>query len=486
MMEPIEFAQVMNRRHFLERSRLGLGALALGSLVGKSPASAAAASIPDTSHIPGQHFAPKAKRIIYLFQSGAPSQFETFDYKPKLHAMRGEELPASVRMGQRLTTMTSGQSSFPLVPSIYPFSQHGSSGAWISDRLPYTAKMADDLCIIRTMYTEAINHDPAVTFFQTGSQLAGRPSAGAWVAYGLGSLNQDLPAFVVMVSRDTSRKADQPLYDRLWGSGFLPTHFQGVKLRSAKDPVLYLANPAGCDRQMRREMLDDVAQLNEMSYAQVGDPEIQTRIAQYELAFRMQSAVPELTDISDEPEHILDLYGPQVRTPGTYARNCLLARRLIERDVRFVQLYHMGWDQHLELPTNLAKQCLDTDQPSAGLIQDLKQRGLLEDTLVIWGGEFGRTVYSQGPLTATNYGRDHHPRCFSIWLAGAGILPGNIYGETDDFSYNIAGNPVHVHDLQATLLHLMGLDHERLTYRFQGRDYRLTDVHGEIVRPILS
>jgi hypothetical protein len=484
-MESIEVAQHLNRRHFLERSGFGLGALALGSLVGNR-ASQALAKASTPSHALAPHFAPKAKRIIYLFQSGAPSQFETLDYKPKLFELRGQELPASVRMGQRLTTMTSGQSTFPLVPTLFPFQQHGECGAWISDLLPHTAAMADDLCIVRSMYTEAINHDPAITFFQTGSQLAGRPSAGAWVAYGLGSLNQDLPAYVVMVSRDMSRKADQPLYDRLWGSGFLPTHFQGVKLRSGKDPVLYLANPAGCNRQLRREMLDDLSELNELSYARIGDPEIQTRIAQYELAFRMQSAVPELTDISDEPEHILDLYGPDVRKPGTYARNCLLARRLVERDVRFVQLYHMGWDQHLQLPTNIAKQCLDTDQPSAGLIHDLKQRGLLEDTLVIWGGEFGRTVYSQGALTANDYGRDHHPRCFSIWLAGAGIRPGKTYGMTDDFSYNIVENPVHVHDLQATMLHLLGLDHTRLTYRFQGRDYRLTDVHGEVVRAILS
>jgi hypothetical protein len=482
-MDTVQIAQTMNRRLFLNRSRLGLGALAVGSLIRGCPVRAASAN---STHGPTPHFAPKAKRVIYLFQSGAPSQFETFDYKPKLQELRGQELPASVRMGQRLTTMTSGQSSFPLVPSIYPFHQHGQSGAWICDRLPHTAKIADDICIVRSMFTEAINHDPAVTFFQTGSQLAGRPSAGAWVAYGLGSLNQDLPSFVVMVSRDMSRKADQPLYDRLWGSGFLPTHYQGVKLRSGKDPVLYLANPAGCDPELRRDMLDEIAELNQSSYSQIGDPEIQTRIAQYELAFRMQSAVPELTDISDEPDHILDLYGPQVRKPGTYARNCLLARRLAERDVRFIQLYHMGWDQHLDLPLNLAKQCEDTDQPSAALIQDLKQRGLLNDTLVVWGGEFGRTVYSQGPLTVTNYGRDHHPRCFTIWMAGAGISSGKIYGETDDFSYNVAQDPVHVHDLQATMLYLLGLDHERLIYRFQGRDYRLTDVHGEVVHSILS
>jgi hypothetical protein len=481
----IEIAQAMNRRHFLGHSRLALGTLALGSLMGESD-QAAASSVPRQVLSQKPHFSPKAKRVIYLFQSGAPSQFETFDYKPKLNELRGQDLPASVRMGQRLTTMTSGQASFPMAPSMFPFSQHGQGGAWVSDLLPHTAKAADDLCIVRSMFTEAINHDPAVTFFQTGSQLAGRPSAGAWVAYGLGSLNRDLPAFVVMISRDKSRPADQPLYDRLWGSGFLPTKYQGVKLRSGKDPVLYLANPAGCNRQLRREMLDDLSALNDMSFHRMGDPEIHTRIAQYELAFRMQSAVPELTDVSDEPQHILDLYGPQVTQPGTYARNCLLARRLIERDVRFVQLYHMGWDQHLTLPKNIAKQCLDTDQPSAGLIQDLKQRGLLEDTLVIWGGEFGRTVYSQGPLTATDYGRDHHPRCFSIWLAGAGVRPGLTYGATDDFSYNIIENPVHVHDLQATLLYLLGLDHTRLTYRFQGREYRLTDVFGEVVHSILS
>ena len=484
-MDRIQIAQAMNRRHFLDRSRLAIGSLALSSLWGSGERSAAASPSP-APFTPHTHFPPKAKRIIYLFQSGAPSQFETFDDKPNLRERRGQDLPESVRKGQRLTTMTSGQSSFPIAPSIFPFQQHGKCGARVSDLLPHTAKIVDDVCIIRSMHTEAINHDPAVTFVQTGSQLAGRPSAGAWVAYGLGSMNQDLPAFVVMISRDKTRPADQPLYDRLWGSGFLPTQYQGVKLRSGKDPVLYLANPAGCDRQLRREMLDDLADLNELNYVHTGDPEIHTRVAQYELAFRMQSAVPELTDISDEPDHILDLYGPEVRKPGTYARNCLLARRLAERDVRFIQLYHMGWDQHSDLPKNIAKQCGDTDQPSAGLVADLKQRGLLDDTLVIWGGEFGRTVYSQGPLTATDYGRDHHPRCFSIWMAGAGIRPGLTYGATDDFSYNITENPVHVHDLQATLLHLLGLDHTRLTYQFQGRDYRLTDVHGEVVRPILS
>lgn len=476
-------AQALNRRHFLQGAGAGLGALALGSLAAQD-GRATAASLNTSLGKP--HCEPKAKRVIYLFQSGAPSQFETFDYKPKLRDLRGQELPASVRMGQRLTTMTSGQSSFPMAPSIFGFKKYGQQGAWVSDLMPHTAKMVDDLCIVRSMYTEAINHDPAVTFFQTGSQLAGRPSAGAWVAYGLGRLNQDLPAFIVMISRDSTRSADQPLYDRLWGSGFLPTQYQGVKLRSGNDPVLYLANPAGCDRQMRRDMLDDLAALNENSYSAIGDPEIQTRIAQYELAFRMQSAVPELTDISSEPEHILNMYGPEVHKPGSYARNCLLARRLIERDVRFVQLYHMGWDQHGDLPKNIAKQCVATDQPSAALVQDLKQRGLLDDTLIIWGGEFGRTVYSQGTLTDTNYGRDHHPRCFTIWLAGGGIRPGITYGATDDFSYNITENPMHVHDLQATMLHLLGINHLKLTYRFQGRDYRLTDIHGNVVQSIMA
>ena len=486
-MDTQAIAQAVNRRQFLQGTAAGIGAAALTSMIGlPSPVAASSTATSGDLNQPLSHFTPKAKRVIYLFQSGAPSQFETLDYKPKLQELRGQDLPASIRMGQRLTTMTSGQSSFPVAPSIYPFRQHGQQGAWISDLLPHTAGIVDDLCIVRSMFTEAINHDPAVTFFQTGSQLAGRPSAGAWVAYGLGQLNKDLPSFVVMISRDPTRAADQPLYDRLWGSGFLPTQYQGVKLRSGNDPVLYLANPAGCDRQMRREMLDDLDALNEKSFASIGDPEIQTRIAQYEQAFRMQSAVPELTDISQEPEHILNLYGPEVRKPGTYARNCLLARRLIERDVRFVQLFHMGWDQHNELPINIAKQCSATDQPSAALVHDLKQRGLLDDTLIIWGGEFGRTVYSQGALSATNYGRDHHPRCFSIWMAGAGVRPGMTYGATDDFSYNIVENPVHVHDLQATMLHLLGLNHTNLTYRFQGRDYRLTDVSGEVVNAILS
>ena len=469
--------QTSNRRLFLKRAGTGLGALAMGALLQAE----AKASMP-----PPTQLAPRAKRVIYLFQSGAPSQFETLDEKPLLATMRGQELPASVRAGQRLTTMTSGQSGFPLASSAFKFQRYGSSGANVSELLPYTGAIADDICVVRSLYTEAINHDPAITFFQTGSQLAGRPSVGAWVAYGLGQINQELPAFIVLVSRGGAKANSQPLYDRLWGSGFLPTKHQGVKLRSGESPVLYLADPAGCSRQLRREMLDDIAELNETNFQRVGDPEITTRIAQYEQAFRMQTSVPELTDISSEPEHILNLYGPDVRKPGTYARNCLLARRMIERDVRFVQLYHMGWDQHSKLPSELPLQCRDTDQASAALVTDLKQRGLLDDTLVVWGGEFGRTAYSQGALTATDYGRDHHPRCFSMWLAGGGVRAGMTYGATDDFGYNVTENPVHVHDLHATLLHLLGIDHERLTYRFQGRDFRLTDVHGRVVNQLLS
>jgi hypothetical protein len=486
--DELKVAQQLNRRLFLSRSGLGLGALALGSLLDRDRARAAPApSAVATGGLPGlPHFPPKAKRVIYLFQSGAPSQLDLFDYKPALKEQRGKELPNSVRMGQRITTMTSGQKSLPVAPSVFKFAQHGRSGAWLSELLPHTAKVVDDLCFIKSMQTEAINHDPAITFVQTGSQLAGRPSMGAWVAYGLGSPNQDLPAFVVLVSRGTGNPADQPLYDRLWGSGFLPTRYQGVKLRSGKEPVLYLANPAGCSAQTRRQMLDDLGDLNRLRHAEAGDPEILTRVAQYELAYRMQSAVPELTDVSREPEHVLKLYGPEVRKPGSYAAHCLLARRLAERGVRFIQLYHMGWDQHGNLPKQIRGQCRDTDQASAALMQDLKQRGLLDDTLVIWGGEFGRTVYSQGQLTADNYGRDHHPRCYTVWLAGGGVRAGMIYGATDDFSYNIIRDPVEVYDLNATLLHLLGIDHTRLTYKFQGRNFRLTDVHGRVVKTLLA
>ena len=477
----------INRRAFLGTSS-GLGSIALASLLAPAGFTVPATATEETrfeSQI-GRHFASKAKRVIYLFQSGAPSQMDLFDWKPGLTDLRSTELPDSIRQGQRLTGMTSRQASFPIAPSKFPFRQRGESGAWISDLLPYTAKIADQLTFIKSMQTEAINHDPAVTFFQTGNQLAGRPSMGAWLSYGLGSESEDLPAFVAMVSNGTGNPNDQPLYDRLWGAGFLPSKFQGVKFRSVGDPVLYLSNPAGMDQGTRRRMLDDLSKLNAMKLAEYHDPEISTRISQYEMAYRMQTSVPELTDLSNEPAHIFEQYGPESKKPGTYAYNCLLARRLAERGVRFIQLFHKGWDQHANLPKAIAGQCRDTDQPSAALIADLEQRGMLEDTLVIWGGEFGRTVYCQGTLTAEDYGRDHHPRCFSIWMAGGGIKPGITWGETDEFSYNIAHNPVHVHDLHATMLHCLGIDHTRLTYRFQGRDYRLTDVHGKVVRNILA
>ena len=445
-------------------------------------ATAAMASLADAQ----THFAPKAKRVIYLFQSGAPSQIELFDHKPALAKLRGTELPDSIRRGQRLTGMTATQTSFPLVPSQFEFRQRGQSGAWVSDLMPHVAKIADKLCFIKSMNTEAINHDPAVTFFQTGFQLAGRPSIGSWLSYGLGTENQDLPAFVVMISQGTGNIADQPLYDRLWGSGFLPTKYQGVKFRSTGDPVLFLQNPEGVSAATRRRYLDDLASLNQLKLDQAGDPEITTRMAQYEMAFRMQSSVPELTDLSKESEATINRYGPEARTPGSYAANCLLARRLAERGVRFIQLFHRGWDQHNHLPGQIVNQCRDTDQGTAALIEDLSERGLLEDTLVVWGGEFGRTVYCQGKMTANDYGRDHHPRCFTVFLAGGGIKPGTSYGETDDFSYNIVKDPVHVHDLHATILKLLGVDHTKLTYKFQGRHFRLTDVHGEIVKPILA
>jgi hypothetical protein len=472
----------LNRRCFLDRSANGLGVAALASLLAKDHGVQA----DETNRNSRLHVPPKAKRVIYLFQSGGPSQMDLFDYKPQLAESYDRDLPDSVRQGQRFTTMTSGQGRFPIAPSIFRFAQHGQNGTWLSELLPHTAKVVDDLCIVRSMHTEAINHDPAVTFFQTGSQQPGRPSIGSWLSYGLGSENENLPAFVVLLSRGSGRPNCQPLYDRLWGSGFLPSQHQGVKFLSNADPVAYLANPAGIDATLRRKMLDDLAELNRRKFELAGDPEIATRIQQYELAYRMQSAVPELVDFSNESAATLEGYGPAVQVRGTYASNCLLARRLVERGVRFVQLYHMGWDQHGSLPKQLRGQCLDTDQASAALIQDLKQRGLLEDTLVVWGGEFGRTIYSQGQLTHDNYGRDHHPRCFSVWMAGGGVKPGLVYGETDDHSYNIVANPVHVHDLQATLLHLTGIDHKKLTFRFQGRDFRLTDVHGHIIEEILA
>jgi len=431
----------------------------------------------------GPHFAPKVKRVIYLFQSGAPSQLDLFDYKPLLNKMNGQELPESVRQGQRLTGMTSGQTSLPLAGSIFNFKQHGQSGAWMSDLMPHTAKITDELCFIKSMYTEAINHDPAVTFIQTGSQFPGRPSIGSWVSYGLGSDNANLPGFVVLVTKD---KFGQPLYSRLWGNGFLPSEHQGVQFRAGKNPVLFLSNPPGVSEKNRRTQLDHLNTLQQMQFDQMGDPEIKARMSQYEMAYRMQTSVPEIMDVSGEPDYIYDMYGEDSRKPGTYAANCLLARRLIEKDVKFVQLYHQGWDQHGNLPNAIKNQCKETDQPSAALIMDLKQRGLLEDTLVIWGGEFGRTNYSQGTLSANNYGRDHHPKCYTLFMAGAGIKAGMVYGSTDEFGYNIQENGVHVHDFQATLMHLLGVDHERLNYKYQGRRFRLTDVHGKVVKDILS
>jgi hypothetical protein len=479
-----DLARTWTRRELLRGSAGTLGLAALATLLQEDAQGASGRAAAGDGGLP--HFQPQARRVIYLFQSGAPSQMDLFDPKPGLKDLRGTELPSSIRRGQRLTTMTSTQASFPVAPSRFAFARHGRCGAWLSELLPHTAKVVDDLCFVRSLFTEAINHDPAVTFLQTGAQLAGRPSMGAWLAYGLGSENRDLPAFVVMVSQGSGNPNDQPLYDRLWGSGFLPTRYQGVKFRSAGDPVLFLSNPSGLDDATRRRQLDDLARLNRMRLEEQGDPEIATRIAQYELAYRMQTSVPDLTDVSREPGHIFELYGPDSRRPGTFAYNCLLARRLAERGVRFIQLFHRGWDQHLTLPKQIRGQCRDTDQPSAALIQDLKQRGLLDDTLVVWGGEFGRTVYCQGKLTADDYGRDHHPRCFTVWLAGGGIKPAITYGETDDYCYNIVKDPVHVHDLHATILHCLGIDHLRLTFKFQGRDFRLTDVHGNVVKALLA
>jgi hypothetical protein len=478
-----------DRRRFLTKTSLGLGAVAVGSLFGKSQGEAPVAGI-SAANIEQDilralpHIAPKAKRVLYLFMSGGPSQLETFDYKPKLYDMYGQSLPDSVRQGQRLTGMSANQASLPIVPSVFKFNQHGKSQTWVSELLPHTAEVVDDLCIIKTIHSEAINHDPALTFFQTGNQLPGRPSIGSWISYGLGAENNNLPTFIVLISKDASR--DQPLYSRLWGNGFLPSKYQGVQFRSGKDPVLFLNNPEGYEGSDRKEMLDYLTNLNEMQNSTYGDPEVDARIAQYEMAFKMQTSVPEVMDVSKETNEVFDMYGPGSRDSGTYAANCILARKLLEKDVKFVQLYHQGWDQHGDLPGGIAEQCKATDQATAALIKDLKRRGMLDDTLVIWGGEFGRTVYSQGKFEKDNYGRDHHPRCFSMWMAGAGVKGGFSYGETDDFSYNIVKDPVHVHDFQATLLHLMGIDHERFTYRFQGRRFRLTDVEGKVVRDILS
>jgi len=475
---------LLTRRHFFSRSSTGIGIAALAGLL--SGDLRAAGEAQPAAGLPGlPHFPPKAKRVIYLFQSGAPSQMELFDYKPRLAEFRGSELPDSIRMGQRLTGMTATQTSFPVAPSLFKFAQNGNSGAWVSELLPQTAKVADQLCFIKSMHTEAINHDPAVTFFQTGAQLAGRPSIGSWLSYGLGSENKDLPAFVVMISQGSGNPNDQPLYDRLWGSGFLPSKYQGVKFRSIGDPVLYLSNPPGFTGADRRRFIDDLSKLNRLELDEFGDPEISTRIAQYEMAYRMQTSVPDLTDLSKEPERTFELYGADARKPGTFAANCLLARRLAERGVRFIQLFHRGWDQHVKLPAQIVGQCKDTDQASAALVQDLKERGLLDDTLVIWGGEFGRTVYCQGKLTADDYGRDHHPRCFTVWMAGGGVKPGVTHGATDDYCYNITSDPVHVHDLQATILYCLGIDHTKLTFKFQGRHFRLTDIAGDVVKKVL-
>lgn len=484
-----EYGLMQTRRYFFGRMAAGLGTAALSTLLSDRLLASAAPAAPAAGgalpRVPWHH-APRARNAISLFMSGAPSQMDMYDYKPVMNDWYDKDLPETIRKGQRLTTMTSGQKRFPIAPTKYKFEQCGKSGMWVSQLLPYMKKIVDDATFIRSMYTEAINHDPAITFIQSGSQLPGRPSLGSWLSYGLGCDTSNLPSFVVMTPSWSGRKDAQALYTRLWGAGFLPSQYQGVALRAAGDPVLYLSNPDGVSDQSRRAMLDSLAKLNHQQHQAFGDPETLDRIAQYEMAFRMQTSVPELTDISREPKSVLDLYGPEVHKPGTFARSCLLARRLIERGVRFVQLFHRGWDQHGNIAGDLPNQCRDIDQPSFGLVTDLKQRGMLDETLVTWGGEFGRTVYCQGGLSRDNYGRDHHPRCFTTWAAGGGIKAGYVHGETDDFSYNIVDKPVHIHDMNATMLHLLGIDHERLTYRFQGRDFRLTDIHGELVRDIMA
>jgi uncharacterized protein (DUF1501 family) len=475
----------MTRRQLLGRAGMGIGGVALASLMNPKLLAAPAVKVPGT--LTATHFPAKAKRVIYLVMSGGPSHIDLLDYKPQLKQHQGEELPASIRMGQRVTGMTSGQKSFPCASSLFEFKQHGKSGTFVSELLPHVGSVVDDITIIKSMHTEAINHDPAITFLQTGSQQPGRPSLGAWLSYGLGSDNANLPAFIVMISQGSGNKTDQPIFSRLWGSGFIPSEHQGVRFRSGDDPVLYLSNPPGINAEARRQMLDGVGQLNQLAMEEVGDPEINTRIAQYEMAFRMQTSVPELTNLGTETQETLDMYGiDNSGVDGGFARNCLLARRMAERGVRFIQLMHRGWDQHSALPQQIRGQCKDVDRPAAALVKDLKQRGMLDDTLVVWGGEFGRTVYSQGALTKDNYGRDHHGRCFSIWVAGGGFKPGTSYGETDDFCYNIVKDPVHVHDLNATVLRTLGIDHLKLTYFFQGRDFRLTDVEGKVVSGLLA
>ena len=470
----------LNRRQFFSRTSAGLGAAALASLDARS--AIASGGLPNLPH-----HEPSAKRAIYLFMSGAPSQMDLWDHKPAMGDWFDKELPDSIRMGQRLTTMTSGQDRFPIAPSIYKFAPHGDSGTMVSELMPQMASKVDDIALIKSMYTEAINHDPAITYICTGNQLPGRASLGAWLSYGLGTENENLPAFLVMTASWTGRKEAQALYNRLWGSGFLPSKYQGVSLRSSGDPVLYLSNPPGLNADVRRRMLDSLATLNERTAERIGDPETDARIAQYEMAFRMQTSVPELARIDDEPQYILDMYGPDVTVPGTFANCCLLARRMAERGVRFTQIFHRGWDQHLNLPRDLPNQCRDVDQPSAALLSDLRQRGMLDDTLVVWGGEFGRTIYCQGKLTNDTYGRDHHPKCFTIWMAGGGIRGGVVHGETDEFSYNIVRDGVHIRDLNATILHQMGIDHERFVYPFQGLDQRLTGVEGgRVVAEVLA
>lgn len=477
------------RRQFFGRGARGLGGIALASLLGERAFGEPAENEPATGGLPGlPHFAPKAKRAIYLHMVGAPPQMELFDYKPQMKEWFDKDLPASIRMGQRLTTMTSGQTRFPIAPSAFKFEQYGKSGAWVSELMPYTAKMVDDLSIIRSLHTEAINHEPAITFIQTGNMIAGKPCIGSWIAYGLGSMNRDLPTFVVLNATHSNPKANvQAISARLWSAGFLSAQYAGVALRAGGDPVLFINNPDGLPAKIRRRMLDALSELNTVQYEKIGDPETRVRISQYEMAFRMQTSVPELTDLSKEPESTYQLYGEDARKGGTFANSCLMARRLIERDVRFVQVYHRGWDVHFTLPEVLPSQCKDVDRGCWALVQDLKSRGLLEDTLVVWGGEFGRTIYSQGKLSPADYGRDHHPRCFTLWMAGAGVKPGIVYGETDEFSYNIVRDPVHVRDFQATLLHLFGLDNERFTHKFQGLDQKLTGVEkANVVKAVLA
>jgi hypothetical protein len=479
----------MMRRRFLQSGTAGLGFAALAAMEGgldkNKPAATPNLVQPDILN--QTHHKAKAKRVIYLFMSGAPSQIDMFDYKPKMKDWFDKDLPENIRNGQRLTTMTSGQKRFPIAPSIYDFKQYGQSGAHVSELLPHTSKMVDDLAIVKSVWTEAINHDPAITYIQTGSQIPGRPSLGSWLSYGLGSMNKNLPEFMVLNSTWTGRKEAQALYQRLWSSGFLPSKHSGVSLRSKGDPVLYLSNPDGVDGNLRRQMLDSLQVMNEKVRAQYRDPETETRIAQYEMAYRMQTSMPDLVSFDNESKATLDMYGPDVHKPGTFAYNCLLARKMVEQDVRCIQIFHRGWDQHGSLPKDLPNQCRDIDQPSYALIQDLKQRGLLEDTLVVWGGEFGRTIYCQGGLSKTNYGRDHHPRCFTMWMAGAGIKGGVVHGETDEFSYNITKDPVHINDLNATILHQMGIDHERFSVKHQGLDVKLTGVsHAKPVKDILA